>query len=453
MCLQWLLCPVCWREQVSVVLRLARQLALSRSFIYVMLLRRFIHSVLLLLWLAVVVVVVATEGEEAAATKTTETTTTSSEEVQPPKKEEAPTVIKDGFDVENEDWGSYYDPQNIFCGKFDCYKILGFDYESFGKIKPSKKQITQRYRQLSREWHPDKSKHKNAKERFVKIARAYEVLTTQKDRAEYDFMRYNQEAYYSKYGTSVLWSYAPKTDTSMVILLLLIIGNIFSWYSQKHRWQMVADRLIKAAVEEWAPRDGGTPESKSLREQALAILAEQEADEASKDESHPDGANTGAATAAAKSAKKKAAKKVPGRERKKQEQDALAPIITELVNAMEDFGGGFHKPTAKDLLIVTMAKFPFKIASGVAWQMGYWIRRLQKKDLTDEERAVLTERAVGVTWLVSSDEDRQEMMKRDLWVLDNLVEWKDEQEIKNLSPAEQKIYNKLKKKGKLDKLE
>ena len=45
------------------------------------------------------------------------------------------------------------------------------------------------------------------------------------------------------------------------------------------------------------------------------------------------------------------------------------------------------------------------------------------------------------------------MMKRDLWVLDNLVEWKEEQEIKNLSAAEQKMYNKLKKKGKLDKLE
>ena len=49
----------------------------------------------------------------------------------------------------------------------DCYKILGFDYENYGVEKPSTKTITKRYRALSREWHPDKSKHKDAKERFV----------------------------------------------------------------------------------------------------------------------------------------------------------------------------------------------------------------------------------------------------------------------------------------------
>lgn len=72
------------------------------------------------------------------------------------------------FDVKSHvDWGSYYDPQNIFCGKYDCYRILGFDYDSFGTNIPDSKIITKRYRNLSREWHPDKSKHKNAKELFV----------------------------------------------------------------------------------------------------------------------------------------------------------------------------------------------------------------------------------------------------------------------------------------------
>lgn len=92
---------------------------------------------------------------------------------------------------EHMDWGSYYDPQNVFCGQYDCYAILGFDFENFGA--PEKKEITKRYRALSREWHPDKNKgNKDAKDRFVKIARAYEVLTDDKERAEYDFMRYNQ---------------------------------------------------------------------------------------------------------------------------------------------------------------------------------------------------------------------------------------------------------------------
>ena len=78
-------------------------------------------------------------------------------------------AAKDDFDAKTHtDWGSYYDPQNVFCGKFDCYRILGFDYEQYdGKNLPDTKLITKRYRSLSREWHPDKSKHKNAKERFV----------------------------------------------------------------------------------------------------------------------------------------------------------------------------------------------------------------------------------------------------------------------------------------------
>lgn len=79
-----------------------------------------------------------------------------------------PEVEADTFNAKDHtDWGSYYDPKNIFCGKYDCYKILGFDYENYGNEKPSTKVITKRYRSLSREWHPDKSKHKDAKERFV----------------------------------------------------------------------------------------------------------------------------------------------------------------------------------------------------------------------------------------------------------------------------------------------
>ena len=143
-------------------------------------------------------------------------------------------------------------------------------------------------------------------------------------------------------------------------------------------------------------------------------------------------------------------KKLTNRERKVEEQAALLPIITEFVNEIDDFGGGFHKPTYEDLLIVTMAKFPVTFGKAVIWQIGYWIRRLQKLELNDDERAVLTERSVGIIWSVSSEEEQQAMMKRDLWKKENLIEWKEEQEIKKLSVTEQKMYNKMKKRGKLE---
>lgn len=81
---------------------------------------------------------------------------------------DTPSPPKDSFDVKSHtDWGTYYDPKSIFCGQFDCYKILGFDYEEFGKNIPDSKVITKRYRTMSRYWHPDKNKDKGAKEKFV----------------------------------------------------------------------------------------------------------------------------------------------------------------------------------------------------------------------------------------------------------------------------------------------
>lgn len=348
---------------------------------------------------------------------------------------------KDDFDPKaHTDWGGYYDPQNIFCGKYDCYRILGFDYEKYdGKNLPDTKLITKRYRALSREWHPDKSKHKDAKERFVKIARAYEVLTDKEKRKEYDFMRYNQEAYFQKYGAGVLWSYAPKSDVTVILIVLFAAAHVFVWMAQKHRWQLVADRLVQAAVEDWSPSQGGTPESKQLREDA-----KKELEESKKAAANGDSASRSADASTSKSKKEK----ISGKDKKKAEQDLLRPIIQDKVYAIDDFGAGFHKPTWKDILIVKLVQLPITLASGTAWQMGYAIRRLQGKELNDNEREVLTARAVGnVTWDLASDEEREELIKRELWIKENLVDFKEEEEVKTWSKAEQKQYYKMKKKG------
>lgn len=111
--------------------------------------------------LLVVISACAQEQQEQGGEKQASEESASPEAAEAPKEE-------DTFNAkEHTDWGSYYDPQNIFCGKYDCYSILGFNYEEFGSIRPSTKEITKRYRSLSRAWHPDKSKHKDAKERFV----------------------------------------------------------------------------------------------------------------------------------------------------------------------------------------------------------------------------------------------------------------------------------------------
>jgi len=50
----------------------------------------------------------------------------------------------------------------------------------------SDQDIRYAYKKLSKKWHPDKNKEENAKDRFVEIAHAYEVLSDPQKRAIYD---------------------------------------------------------------------------------------------------------------------------------------------------------------------------------------------------------------------------------------------------------------------------
>ena len=42
------------------------------------------------------------------------------------------------------------------------------------------------YKQLAKEWHPDKNQDENAEAKFVEINRAYELLSDPERRKEYD---------------------------------------------------------------------------------------------------------------------------------------------------------------------------------------------------------------------------------------------------------------------------
>ena len=273
-------------------------------------------------------------------------------------------------------------------------------------------------------------------------------------RKEYDFLRYNQEAYYQKYGSSVLWQYAPKSDATIIVIVLLVVMNAFSWYAQRNKWQNVADRLVRAAAEDWSPSQGGTPESKELREHAMSLLADRSEQQSNNnnnttaDETNGDDTNaTGTTTKSGTSPKKAKGKaKLTAKEKKQKDLEALIPVLKELVDEMDDFGGGFHKPTWKDLMIVSLATLPYKLTMGCIWETKYYWNRIQGKDLTEEEKQVLTARHVGpVVWDTASEETRQHLMHRELWIKDNLLAWKEEEEIKNLSSWEQKQIRKAQK--------
>jgi molecular chaperone DnaJ len=66
----------------------------------------------------------------------------------------------------------------------DYYAVLGVDKKADGAT------IKKRYRQLARELHPDKTKgDKKLEDRFKEVSEAYDILSDDKKRAEYDQAR------------------------------------------------------------------------------------------------------------------------------------------------------------------------------------------------------------------------------------------------------------------------
>lgn len=84
-----------------------------------------------------------------------------------------------------------HDPWKKFCGSTFCYDILEVSEDAQEDV------IKKSYRKLAREWHPDKNPEKGAREKFQKIAKAYEILSTEGERTKYDHLMKNPDVYYS----------------------------------------------------------------------------------------------------------------------------------------------------------------------------------------------------------------------------------------------------------------
>ncbi|KAG9339273.1 hypothetical protein JZ751_023973, partial [Albula glossodonta] len=76
--------------------------------------------------------------------------------------------------------------------EFDPYKVLGVSKSS------SQAEIKKVYKQLAKEWHPDKNKNPEAEDMFIKISKSYEILSNEEKRANYD--RYGQTDENQAYG-------------------------------------------------------------------------------------------------------------------------------------------------------------------------------------------------------------------------------------------------------------
>ncbi|EHB11991.1 DnaJ-like protein subfamily C member 16 [Heterocephalus glaber] len=63
---------------------------------------------------------------------------------------------------------------------FDPYRVLGVSRTA------SQADIKKAYKKLAREWHPDKNRNPGAADKFIQISKAYEILSNEEKRSNYD---------------------------------------------------------------------------------------------------------------------------------------------------------------------------------------------------------------------------------------------------------------------------
>ncbi|XP_048470962.1 dnaJ homolog subfamily C member 16 isoform X2 [Rhincodon typus] len=64
--------------------------------------------------------------------------------------------------------------------EFDPYRSLGISRTA------TQAEIKKAYKQLAREWHPDKNKDPKAEDQFIQISKAYEILSNEEKRSNFD---------------------------------------------------------------------------------------------------------------------------------------------------------------------------------------------------------------------------------------------------------------------------
>ncbi|XP_029434617.1 dnaJ homolog subfamily C member 16 isoform X2 [Rhinatrema bivittatum] len=63
---------------------------------------------------------------------------------------------------------------------FDPYRVLGVSRTA------SQADIKKAYKKLAREWHPDKNKNPGAEDKFIQVSKAYEILSNEEKRSNFD---------------------------------------------------------------------------------------------------------------------------------------------------------------------------------------------------------------------------------------------------------------------------
>ncbi|GFS55138.1 dnaJ homolog subfamily C member 25 homolog [Trichonephila inaurata madagascariensis] len=276
----------------------------------------------------------------------------------------------------------------LYCGKENCYTVLGVNRES------TKAEIAKMYRQLARKYHPDMHKtaeaKKEAEENFTLIATAYEVLKDDESRKDYDYMLDNPDKVYGHYYRYYRRRMSPKVDARIVIAVIITVISVIQYLGAWSRYKSAINYLITVP---------------KYRLKAMEI---------------------------AKQENLLAMNKKRNKRSKEQMKEEAEAILKKILEERMDIRGGYSKPTILDILWVQLLCLPYTIMKYVYWNLRWlWKFTIQKQEYGEEEKLYLIRKHLQCSqtqWDAIPDDEKEECFEQNLWIKENFLKWKQEKE-------------------------
>ena len=275
-------------------------------------------------------------------------------------------------------------------------------------------EISKTYRQLARKWHPDVYKGdlpiEEATEMFQKVANAYEILSNEETRADYDYLLENPEAYYEHYYRFYRHRYAPKVDVRIVIVSTILIITVVQYVnSYLNYWTKI--RQVAQV-----PR---------FRMQALNLAKERQIklDEV---------------------AEEKTRDRAELKRRAKDYEERLVQHV--LATTPEDVDIGLVtllRPVKfEDTLLVQIVYLPKTLYHKFGLNYRYYIsNKFLGNPLNEEDQLELIRINFGLpldAWELQPESVKHEYLDLELWKTENFAQWKEEKEAESRRNLAQK---------------
>lgn len=281
----------------------------------------------------------------------------------------------------------------------------------------TKSAIGKAYRNLAKKFHPDVQgadvSKEEAEHNFRRIATAYEILSDNASREDYDYMVDNPEEMYMHYYRYYRRRTAPNVDIRLILAVCITIISGIQYYSAWDRYETAIKYL--ATVQKYRIHATEIAKKEGLFNES-------------------------------------ATKKGKDKSKEKEEKEQ---IIRKVIEEKMDIRGGYSKPDWKQVLWFQLIILPYTIYQYVKWYI-IWVYKfdIRKEEYGEEEKLYLIKKHLKLSRLefdALEDDIREEYLDLELWEKSKAFEWKaekDEELKRELSQsARHKAYRRYMRKG------